>query len=110
MVAIPHVLPCPRPRRAAYQDSEIIYDAEGKPLRKIKRSKQSKEQHTRSGDEASATVAKGKTFEEEVELFRQLEAESEIKKEAAKDRECPVPKPRSVFQKLMGRDGEIPTD
>src|SRR5271156_5612917 len=48
VVAIPHLFPCPRPRRA-YADTERQLDSEGRPAVRRKRRK-TEEQRERPGD------------------------------------------------------------
>ena len=92
VVGIPHVFPCPRPRKG-YQDGERELDADGKPIRKKRRSGQNGRQVT--------AVSKA---EEEMENFRRLEKEAEVVTKEA--HECPVPKPTGLLGRIMGFDGE----
>ena len=107
VVGIPHVFPCPRPRRG-YADSErqIEYDADGKPIA-VKRRKRDTPA-SEAGDTAAKlegkqiakSMSQARTLEEEAALFKQLQQEADIVEREA--RECPVPKPGGMVGRILG--------
>jgi cytochrome c oxidase assembly factor 2 len=124
VVAIPHLFPCPRPRRA-YADAERQLDSEGRPAvrRKRRKSDEQQEQSTEvprvsprepaqptlmttaaagRGDNALAPSRERKdsVLGDEAALFRQFQEEAKILEKEA--RECPVPKPGGVLGRLLG--------
>ena len=124
VVAIPHLFPCPRPRRA-YADAERQLDSEGRPVVRRKRRKSDEQQEqsaeapeaslrppaqstlmtavaTGRGDNALASTKerKNSTLEDEAALFRQFQGEAQMLEKEA--RECPVPKPGGVLGRLLG--------
>jgi hypothetical protein len=114
VVAIPHVFPCPRPRTGASADGgmvDIIHDDQGKPIRRIVRRKV--DDTATEVDEIGKQVAKGigkglgaTILEQEAALFREMQAEAaELEKRNAAARECPVPKPRTLFDRVMSFGG-----
>ena len=110
VVGIPHIFPCPRPR-TGYADTEIQFDDEGKPIRRIVRRNKSESTSIPLGDQGSLlrstgarkSLAQSKDLEEEAALFRALQREAEaLEKEAREARECPVPKPKGILGRLLG--------
>lgn len=95
-------------------DSEIVYNADGKPMRRVKKAKtsiqvdESDELRSKEGLELStATLDKTKLdtrtkLQKEADTLRELQAEVAAKEEADARRECPVPKPKGVIRRLMG--------
>lgn len=121
VVAVPHVWPCPRPRRA-HMDSELVLDANGKPVRRVRQQKQAvaTPQTTEAEQRGDSNIlispdiktkprSSQNTLEEEAAILRQLQAEDLVIREQAERRECPVPKPRGVIGRLMGFDREKST-
>lgn len=118
IVGVPHVFPCPAPRRAL-ADSEIIVTADGQQIKRKRRRKEP----VPAGDETvpsdplagqslfgstianlSRTPEVGRELQEQAAEFRHMEAEAkELEKSA---RECPVPKPRGVLGHLLGFDSD----
>ncbi|EZF75857.1 hypothetical protein H105_02589 [Trichophyton soudanense CBS 452.61] len=117
IVGVPHVFPCPAPRRAL-ADSEIIVTADGQQIRRKRRRKEpvpaadetvlsSSDQlagHSVLGSAAtdilSQTPTVGRELREQAVEFRHMEAEAkELGKTA---RECPVPKPKRILGQLFG--------
>ena len=99
VVGIPHIFPCPRPRKG-YADTEIVLNKDGKPVRRLKRPSKDLE-----GQEVLPQVGPQQTnglrsLQEEAELFRQLEQEAKLLEK--NKRECPVPKPTGVIGRLFG--------
>jgi cytochrome c oxidase assembly factor 2 len=117
VVAIPHLFPCPRPRRA-YADAErqIQLDSEGRPVRRKRRKSDDpqtavapKDRNQNqpvltgrvSGERCAEARPEGNTrIEGEAALFRQFEEEAEMLEKEA--RECPVPKPGGFVGRLLG--------
>ncbi|KAK2865383.1 hypothetical protein FQN49_003630 [Arthroderma sp. PD_2] len=118
IVGVPHVFPCPAPRRAL-ADSEIVMTADGQQIRRKRRRKEP----APAGDETassdpltgqallsstftnlSRTTGVGRELQEQAAEFRHMEAEAkELGKSA---RECPLPKPRGVLGHILGFDSD----
>jgi hypothetical protein len=117
VVAIPHVFPCPRPRTGAAADigaAEIIYDAAGKPVQRIVRKSIDGAGVEKGKDGKRVIVGEGKAeatkLEQEAALFREMQAEAAmLEKRNAAARECPVPKPRTLLERLMSFSGSAGT-
>ncbi|KDB26337.1 hypothetical protein H109_01859 [Trichophyton interdigitale MR816] len=117
IVGVPHVFPCPAPRRAL-ADSEIIVTADGQQIRRKRRRKEpvpaAGETVLSSSDQLAGqsvlgsaatnimnqTPAVGRELREQAVEFRQMEAEAKELEKAA--RECPVPKPKGILGQLLG--------
>jgi cytochrome c oxidase assembly factor 2 len=124
VVAIPHLFPCPRPRRA-YADAERQLDSEGRPAVRRKRRKSDEQQEqpaeapgsslgepsqptpmttaaAERGDNALTPTRERKDspLGDEAALFRQFQEEAQILEKEA--RECPVPKPGGILGRLLG--------
>lgn len=108
IVGLPHIFPCPAPRRTL-ADSQVEMTADGQQImrprrrRKVPESIQQEDnmQYTR---EIAAPKAAPPRFADssadEVATFLQMEAEAESL--ARIGRECPVPKPRGIVGQLLG--------
>lgn len=108
IVGLPHIFPCPAPRRTL-ADSQVEMTADGQQIIRPRRRRKTPEspqqdellQHTK---EVAATKAVPPQFAEssadEVATFLQMEAEAESL--ARIGRECPVPKPRGIVGQLLG--------
>ncbi|BCS19228.1 uncharacterized protein APUU_12056A [Aspergillus puulaauensis] len=97
VVGIPHVFPCPSPRRT-FADSEMIITPDGQQIQRIRRRRRKDADDIPEGNilpQPSSTVA-----DEEVSTFLQLEEEA--KRFSAPGRECPVPKPTGIIGDLLG--------
>lgn len=97
VVAIPHVLPCPVPRRVFADSDGNLVDEKGNP---IPRKRDVKQQ--RSADR------KTRNLQDEALLFQQLQKEAEALDKHA--RECPVPKPTGWIGKMMGFDKKVTSE
>lgn len=105
-------------------DSEIIVDEQGRLMRRVKRVRQpvdTSEGAVQSSpaeleevrrarrlvvESSGGSGKKRKTLQEEAEIMRALQAETEaLEKENAR-RECPVPKPKGVLGRFLGFDRE----
>ncbi|OOF97478.1 hypothetical protein ASPCADRAFT_129167 [Aspergillus carbonarius ITEM 5010] len=106
VVGLPHVFPCPAPRRT-FADSEMIMSADGQPIQRIRRRRR-KDDEMLSPDD-NALVRPQSTADDEVSTFLQLEEEAQRLAKAG--HECPVPKPRGVLGELLGfvNRGDAPT-
>jgi cytochrome c oxidase assembly factor 2 len=103
VVALPHVLPCPAPRRA-YADGEMPADAAACVKRKRKRRLDGEDQgpgvgivQFGQGEEGQAGRVDGIGNENAEGLTRV--------KAASKRRECPVPKPGGMLGEWLGFNG-----
>jgi cytochrome c oxidase assembly factor 2 len=115
VVAIPHIFPCPRPRRA-YADVErpVQLDSEGRPVRRKRRKSDVEAPQdkppavTGRASEACSAESKPKDLRitDEAALFRNFQEEAEMLEKEA--HECPVPKPSGVLGRLLGfqQDGK----
>ncbi|KAL4785553.1 hypothetical protein BJX76DRAFT_324119 [Aspergillus varians] len=94
VVGIPHVFPCPAPRRT-FADSEMIITADGQQIQRVRR---------RRRKDVDTIAQEGnilpQTSDEEVSTFLQLEEEAKLL--SAPGRECPVPKPTGMIGNLLG--------
>lgn len=98
VVGIPHVFPCPAPRRTL-ADSEMIVTADGQQIQKFRR-KRRKDPNMLEQDGTSIHQIRPQSSDEEVSTFLQMEEEAE--RLANTWRECPVPKPKGVLGQLLG--------
>ncbi|KNG80200.1 dolichyl-P-Man:Man(5)GlcNAc(2)-PP-dolichyl mannosyltransferase [Aspergillus nomiae NRRL 13137] len=96
VVGLPHLFPCPAPRRTL-ADSEMIVTADGQQIPRIRRRKRKDAEML--GPEGNA-LAQTHQPPDEVSTFLQLEEEAERLAKAG--RECPVPKPGGVLGELLG--------
>lgn len=112
VVAVPHIWPCPRPRKA-YLDSEVVFDDQGRPLRRVRRvtkkeNNQEEEEPAANSPPRSSAASrpspnqKGNTIQDEAKLLQQLQAEAAALEQENARRECPVPKPRGALGRLLG--------
>jgi cytochrome c oxidase assembly factor 2 len=112
IVGIPHIFPCPAPRRTL-ADSEMIMTADGQQIPRPRRKRKAINTDDQSPKDLD-TISMGlrrSTSDDEVSRFLQLEAEAESM--AKLGRECPVPKPSGVLGKWLGftdRDREQQRD
>lgn len=102
-------------------DSEIVLNADGKPVRRVRQQQQQRSQTPKPRvaeiDEKqdaplnakSRLRSKTNSLEEEAAILQQLQAEDLAIREQAERRECPVPKPKGVIGRLMGFNGEKTT-
>jgi len=101
VVGIPHIFPCPRPRKG-YADSERQVDANGSPIRRRKRAAENSATNEKVLANAPQMGSGGKlrNLQEEAELFKQLEAEAKVVRKES--HECPVPKPTGLVGRFLG--------
>ncbi len=100
VVGIPHVFPCPVPRRNYADTERPLVDKDGNPVASQKEEK--KQLSTRASKAPQTESKKSRALRDEAELFRQLQQEAEILEKQA--RECPVPKPKGFIGKILGFD------
>ena len=86
VVGIPHVFPCPRPRRQ-FLDAEgkLETDAEGLPI---------------PGKPQKPGLDHESTAQDEAAILKMLQQEAKQLEQQA--RECPVPKPRGFVGRMLG--------
>ncbi|KAJ5558527.1 hypothetical protein N7461_002499 [Penicillium sp. DV-2018c] len=96
VVGLPHVFPCPSPRRT-FADSEMTMTTDGQQVPRIRRRRRKEPEAGPDGSRPGQPTA---VVDKEVTTFLQLEEEAE--KLAHINRECPVPKPKGVIGELLG--------
>lgn len=101
VVGVPHIFPCPAPRRTL-ADSQIVTTADGRQIQRLRRRRLRSEN---SNDASPSTPTPRNTTtsisaDEEVTTFLQTEEEAE--RLASLRRECPVPKPGGRIGALLG--------
>jgi hypothetical protein len=93
VVGIPHVFPCPAPRRGYSDSPRQLRDADGNIIVANEDAQNSKQSSTPQSKSS-------RSLHDEAELFKMLQKEAEtVEKEA---RECPVPKPRGFVGRILG--------
>ncbi|KAL3472947.1 hypothetical protein BJX99DRAFT_234423 [Aspergillus californicus] len=97
VVGIPHVFPCPAPRRT-FADSEMIVGPDGQPMQRVRRRRR-KDADTMAPQE-NPLPQTARATDDEVSTFLQLEEEA--KRLSKPGRECPVPKPTGVIGTMLG--------
>ncbi|KOS48793.1 hypothetical protein ACN38_g209 [Penicillium nordicum] len=97
VVGLPHVFPCPAPRRT-FADSEMTMTADGQQVPRFRRRRRKDLEVSAEGSQPDQPIPA--VADEEVSTFLQMEAEAE--KLSHLNRECPVPKPKGVLGELLG--------
>lgn len=97
VVGLPHVFPCPAPRRTL-ADSEMMVTPDGQQVQRIRRRRRKDVEML--GPEDHPAYPTTRPADEEVSTFFQMEAEAE--KLERIPRECPVPKPSGILGELLG--------
>jgi hypothetical protein len=97
VVGMPHVFPCPAPRRT-FADSEMTMTADGQQVPRIRRRRRKDSEAGLEGSQLGQPTPV--IVDEEVSTFLQMEEEAE--KLSHINRECPVPKPKGVIGELLG--------
>ncbi|PYH44558.1 uncharacterized protein BP01DRAFT_320892 [Aspergillus saccharolyticus JOP 1030-1] len=97
VVGLPHVFPCPAPRRTL-ADSEMTVNADGQQIPRVRRRRRKDAESFVPEDKPLAQTPMAS--DEEVSTFLQLEAEAAQLSQAG--RECPVPKPKGILGDLLG--------
>lgn len=98
VVGLPHIFPCPAPRRT-FADSEMIITADGQQVPRMRRRRR-KDIDSDSDIPRSNHPTSSGAVDDEVSTFFQMEEEAQ--KLAHVSRECPVPKPKGVLGELLG--------
>ncbi|KAJ5636173.1 uncharacterized protein N7484_009486 [Penicillium longicatenatum] len=98
VVGMPHVFPCPAPRRT-FADSEMTITADGQQVPRMRRRRR-KDMELDSEVPRPGHPTPSNAADEEVTTFFQMEEEAE--KLAHIGHECPVPKPKGVLGELLG--------
>ncbi|KAJ6102569.1 hypothetical protein N7486_004996 [Penicillium sp. IBT 16267x] len=98
VVGLPHVFPCPAPRRT-FADSEMTITADGQQVPRMRRRRRRDMELDSEMPRPGHPTPSG-TADEEVTTFFQMEEEAENL--AHIGHECPVPKPKGVIGELLG--------
>ncbi|CEJ58586.1 Putative Alpha-1,3-mannosyltransferase [Penicillium brasilianum] len=98
VVGMPHLFPCPAPRRT-FADSEMTITADGQQVPRIRRRRRKDVELESESARPDYPTPPG-ALDEEVSTFFQMEEEAE--KLARVGHECPVPKPKGVLGELLG--------
>ncbi|KAL4931515.1 uncharacterized protein BDV17DRAFT_255861 [Aspergillus undulatus] len=102
VVGIPHVFPCPAPRRT-FADSEMIIGPDGQQIQRVRRRRKDVGAMTQ---EENLLRPSSTSAEDEISTFLQLEEES--KQFSKTGRECPVPKPTGILGDMLGLSDRTP--
>lgn len=98
VVGMPHIFPCPAPRRTL-ADSEMIITADGQQVPRMRRRRRKDIDSDSNVPRPDHPTSSG-AVDEEVSTFFQMEEEAQ--KLAHVSRECPVPKPKGKLGELLG--------
>ncbi|KAL1967891.1 hypothetical protein VTN77DRAFT_2308 [Rasamsonia byssochlamydoides] len=103
IVGLPHIFPCPAPRRTL-ADSDMAMTVDGQQVQRPRRKKRKAidAPDQLSSTDSSSSIARGlpQATDEEVSTFLQMEEEAETM--AKMGRECPVPKPGGIVGQFLG--------
>ncbi|KAJ5152350.1 hypothetical protein N7492_010645 [Penicillium capsulatum] len=99
VVGLPHLFPCPAPRRTYADSSEMTITADGQQVPRLRRRRR-KDVDTSSDAVRPDHPMPSGPVDEEVTTF--FQTEEEAVKMAHNGRECPVPKPKGVLGELLG--------
>lgn len=106
VVGMPHLFPCPAPRRTL-ADSEMTITADGQQVPRMRRRRR-KEIDSESDVPRPDHPTPSGAVDEEVSTFFQMEEEAQ--KLAHVSRECPVPKPKGLLGELLGFRNARPSE
>lgn len=98
VVGMPHVFPCPAPRRT-FADSEMTITADNQQLPRLRRRRRKDVEMDADAARSGLPTSSG-PVDEEVSTFFQMEAEAQ--KMTQVNHECPIPKPKGVIGELLG--------
>ncbi|KAJ5227018.1 uncharacterized protein N7469_007024 [Penicillium citrinum] len=98
VVGMPHVFPCPAPRRT-FADSEMTVTADNQQLPRLRRRRR-KDLEMDAETARPGLPTSSAQVDEEVSTFFQMEAEAQ--KMTQVNHECPIPKPKGVIGELLG--------
>ncbi|CAI7567674.1 unnamed protein product [Penicillium manginii] len=94
VVGMPHVFPCPAPRRT-FADSEMTITPDGQQLPRIRRRRRKDvEMDAESAHPVLPTSSGPMPVDEEME--------AEAQKLTQANHECPIPKPKGMIGELLG--------
>jgi hypothetical protein len=107
IVGLPHIFPCPAPRRTL-ADSQVEMTPDGQQILRPRRRRRNPHSTSDSPDTLQYPKEKSpigatqftESASEEASTFYQMEAEAEAL--ARIGRECPVPKPRGIVGQILG--------
>ena len=99
VVGIPHVFPCPAPRRT-FADSEVVVTADGQQIPRARRRRRKDIETLESTEKHRPSHPASPSDDDEVSMFLQMEEEAQNLTQVS--RECPVPKPKGVLGQLLG--------
>lgn len=103
IVGMPHLFPCPAPRRTL-ADSEATISPDGQRIIRRRRRKEIEQTNTFEGtishDHHPHPNHRHQELDEELVKFRQMEEEAD--RMAKVGRECPVPKPGGLVGEILG--------
>lgn len=109
VVGLPHLFPCPAPRRTL-ADSEMAIAGDAQSTQRLRRQRR-KENPDNPYDNSSLPPSSSQpplrptTDEEYSEMSTFLQLEAEAEKLSKNRRECPVPKPGGIIGELLGFKG-----
>lgn len=98
VVGMPHLFPCPAPRRTL-ADSEMMVTADGQQVPRIRRRRRKDIESDTDGPRPENPTPSG-AVDDDVSTF--FEMEEEAQKLTRVTRECPVPKPKGFLGELLG--------
>ncbi|KAL9618707.1 MAG: hypothetical protein Q9160_006586 [Pyrenula sp. 1 TL-2023] len=104
VVGLPHILPCPAPRRG-YADSDMIMTEDGRVIHRRRGGEKNSIDADDVGKDGTLQTmigarSAGKSFTDEQAVFLRLQEEAQaLEKER---RECPVPKPKGIIGEVLG--------
>ena len=99
IVGMPHIFPCPAPRRTL-SDSEMVVHSDGQQERRIRKRRRKGADQSEQPPSGIPTPASPQEVDEELVTFLKMEKEAKIL--AKTGRECPVPKPRGIVGQILG--------
>lgn len=97
IVGMPHIFPCPAPRRTL-ADSDTIVTSDGRIRKRRRKTTESPEQA--QSIESNGSTPNSSQVDEELATFMQMEKEAKALEKTG--RECPVPKPRGLVGQILG--------
>jgi cytochrome c oxidase assembly factor 2 len=99
IVGMPHIFPCPAPRRAL-ADSNTIITPDGQQERRIRRRRRKATESPEQTQSIEGIPTPSSQVDEELTTFLQMEKEAKALEKTG--RECPVPKPRGIMGQILG--------
>ncbi|EEP80411.1 predicted protein [Uncinocarpus reesii 1704] len=102
IVGLPHLFPCPAPRRTL-ADSDMITGPDGQQRIRRRRRKQTEEVDASSKE---SPFEPSRQLDDAAAEFRHMDEEAKRLRKVG--RECPVPKPKGIVGQMLGFD--VPKD